>query len=484
MLTAAIRLPPRPPGHVLLGNLATFQGPIHQNLLAAQRAHGDVLRFEIGPKRIITVTHPDDMEHIVYKNWKNYSQGSGMEETKALLGDGLLTSSGELWRRQRSLAQPAFRRSRVCLFAQTMTRSVNAMLERWEQRSDHLRDFDVAVEMNRLTLDVAARAQFGAFLGDAEAAVISSSLPPLMQEAVRRQFGLFVAPTWMPTPNNRRMARHIERLNEVVFRIIEDRRQRVRQGGDAGKDLLGLLMIACDEETGIGMSDQLLRDESMTLLMAGHETTAQFLEWTWYLLSCYPDVRRRVEEEVDAITKTGEELENLSYTRRVLDESLRLYPPAWIFRRTALEDDIVGGYHIPAGSDVLMVPYVIHRHESFWDNPEAFDPDRFLPERVAERHRCAYVPFGGGPRLCIGMHFASMEALTIVSMVSQRYRLDRVPGPAVMPEASFTLRPGGGVRMKATPRSRQTRKADIEDVEARPHAGGCPRRLVTQRHSA
>jgi cytochrome P450 len=457
-------LPPRPPGHPLWGNLASFRGPIHDHLLAAQRAHGDVLRFEIGPKRILVVTHPDDVEHIVYDNWQSYGQGSGMEETKALLGDGLLTSSGALWRRQRSLVQPAFRRGRMCAFAGTMAQSVDAMLARWE--GSRLTNFDVAAEMNRLTLDIAASTLFGASLGEEEASIISGSLPPLMREAVRRQFGLWAAPAWMPTPNNRRMLRHIERLNGVVYKIIEERRRRVAAGGDAGTDLLGLLMTACDEESGVGMSDTLLRDESMNLLMAGHETTAQFLAWTWYLMSLYPDVRLRVEEEVDAIeggVPRGQE--GLEYTRRVLDETLRLYPPAWVFRRTAIVDDVVSGYHVPAGSDVLLVPWVIHRHESFWTNPEAFDPDRFLPERSLGRHRCAYVPFGGGPRLCIGMHFALLEALVVVAMVSRRYRLDRVPGPPVQPEASFTLRPGGGVWMNAYARASRVGRANAT-VEA------------------
>ncbi|HJS74853.1 MAG TPA: cytochrome P450 [Vicinamibacteria bacterium] len=445
-------LPPRPPGHPLWGNLSTFRGPIQDHLLAAQRAHGDVLRFEIGPKKILVVTHPDDVEHIVYDRWQSYGQGSGMEETKALLGDGLLTSSGALWRRQRSLAQPAFRKGRMCGFAGSMARCVEAMLARWEGL--RLRNFDVAAEMNRLTLDIAARTLFGASLGDAEASIISESLPPLMREAVRRQFGLWAAPRWMPTPNNRRMAAHIERLNRVVYGIIDARRRRVAAGGDAGTDLLGLLMTACDEESGVGMTDKLLRDESMNLLMAGHETTAQFLSWTWYLLSLYPDARNRVEKEVDALPDgIPRGTEGLEFTRRVLDETLRIYPPAWVFRRTAMEDDVVSGYRVPAGSDVLLIPWVIHRHESFWTNPEAFDPDRFLPERSFDRHRCAYVPFGGGPRLCIGMHFALLEALIVVAMVSRRYRMDRVPGPPVTPEASFTLRPRGGLWMNALARA-------------------------------
>jgi cytochrome P450 len=446
-------LPPRVPGHPLWGNLATFRGAIHQNLLAAQRAHGDLLRFEIGPRRIFVVTHPAAVEHIVYDNWQNYSQGSGMKETKALLGDGLLTSSGALWRRQRSLAQPAFRRSRMGGFVETMARATSAMLDRWGGQTSG--PFDVAAEMNRLTLEIAARTLFGASLGDGAYEVISRSLPPLMQEAVRRQFGLWAAPTWMPTPNNRRMAAHIERLNEVVYAIIEERRRRVKEGGDAGTDLLGLLMSASDEESGTGMTDTLLRDESMNLLMAGHETTAQFLAWTFYLLSAYPEARSRVEAEADSLGEApgGEDLLALAYTRRVLEESLRIYPPAWIFRRTAIGDDSVAGHSLPAGSDLLLVPFVIHRHPEFWPNAEAFDPDRFLPERAEGRHRCAYVPFGGGPRLCIGMHFAIMEALTIVALVSRRYRLDRVAGPPVLPEASFTLRPKGGVWVKAIPRN-------------------------------
>lgn len=450
-------LPPRPPGHPLLGNLATFRGAIHDHLLAAQRAHGDVVRFEIGPRRIIAVMHPDAVEHVVYENWKRYAQGSGMKETKILLGDGLLTSSGELWRRQRSLAQPVFRRTQVCRFVEPMADCIDAMLERWDRQrlEGDDRELDVAREMNRLTLDIAARTLFGASLGDGAMGTISDSLPTLMQEAIRRQFALANVPTWLKTPHHRRMERLIDRLNDVVYGIIEERREQVAATGEAGSDLLGLLMSACDEETGVGMSDTLLRDESMNLLLAGHETTAQALAWTWYLLSQYPEARARVEAEVDRIplgTRSAETLTGLAYTRRVLEESLRIYPPAWVFRRTAMEEDVVGGFRIPRGSDVLLVPYVIHRHEAFWENPEAFDPDRFLPERSAERHRCAYVPFGGGPRLCIGMHFASIEALTIVARVSQRYRLDRVPGPPVLPEASFTLRPKGGLPMRARPR--------------------------------
>jgi cytochrome P450 len=250
-----------------------------------------------------------------------------------------------------------------------------------------------------------------------------------------------------PTPLNRRFLKARRTIDDVVYRVIGERRRT----GHTRDDLLGMLLEARDEETGESMSDGQLRDEVTTIFVAGHETTATTLAWTWYLLSKHPAVARRVSDELDATlsgrTPAMADLPNLAHTRMVIDEAMRLYPPAWMFARLAIGDDEVCGYRIPAGSMVMLSPYVMHRHPAYWDNPEGFDPERFLPERSADRPKYAYFPFGGGPRLCIGNTFSQIEAQLIVAMVAQTYRLHLLPGHRVEPKPISTLRPYPGVMM-------------------------------------
>lgn len=254
-------------------------------------------------------------------------------------------------------------------------------------------------------------------------------------------------PLSVPTPRNRRINAAIHTLDAIVQGLIQERRQRAIERGD----VLSLLLLARDEETGQGMSDQQVRDEVMTLLFAGHETTSNLLAWTWFLLATHPEVEQRLQAELDAVLggrlPTVEDLAHLPYGHRVLEETLRLYPPAWSLARKALVDDKVGGYVLPASTIILMSPYVTHRHPAFWEEPERFDPDRFTPERVAVRPRYAYFPFGGGPRQCIGNTFALMEAHLILATVAQRYRLRLVPDHPVEPQALLTLRPRDGLPM-------------------------------------
>jgi cytochrome P450 len=279
-----------------------------------------------------------------------------------------------------------------------------------------------------------------------------------LHEAVRRTFAPITLPLAIPTPRNRAYRGAQQELDRVVYGIIEKRR---KDGGEAD-DVLAMLMAARDEETGEAMDDRQLRDEVMTMFLAGHETTANALAWTWSLLSKNPAERRKLEAEVDAVLgdrpPTFDDLASLKYTRMVVDESMRLYPPAWIVGRTAMQDDTIRGYRVPKGSFVAAATYLTHRHPGFWSNPEGFDPERFTPEASASRHRYAYIPFGAGPRICIGNAFAIMEAQLVTAMIAQRFRVDLASGAKLEPEPLITLRPRGGVpvtlrRRASTPRA-------------------------------
>jgi cytochrome P450 len=341
------------------------------------------------------------------------------------------------------------------------------MLARWSPREGG--EIDVHAEMMALTLRIVARTLFSAVVG-AEAEGIGHALSIAIHYANDYAESLIRLPQWLPTPANVRFKRAVKTLDELVYRIIDER----RKGGPAAHDLLAMLMSATDDTTRTGMGDRALRDEVMTLVLAGHETTANALTWTWYCLSKDPEVERRVHAEVSRVlagrTPTIDDLPKLGYTSMVLQEAMRLYPPVWAFERQAIADDEVGGYVLPAGSIVAVSPYLMHRHRAHWDNPEGFDPERFAPERTVERERFAYLPFGGGPRLCIGNAFAMMEAQIILAMVVQRHRLALVPGRPVVAEPVITLRPKHGLPMTLLPQSRVRPTAIADAAGAAPPA--------------
>ncbi len=301
--------------------------------------------------------------------------------------------------------------------------------------------------MKRLALRIVGLALFSTDLG-ADMDIIANSLEVARAHFMHRMWRPVRLPVGIPTRRNRALRRAIREAESVIYRII--REHRGRPEADA-RDLLSMLMSARDEETGEGMDDRQLRDESATIITAGHETTAIALSWTWYLLSRHEEVERKLHEELSAVlggrTPTFEDLPKLKYTLMVVEESMRLYPPAWVVGRTAVADDEVGGRRIEAGAEVILSPYITQRHPDFWDEPESFIPERFSPETSAGRHRFAYFPFGGGSRVCIGNNFALAEAQLILATVAQRYRLRLAPGRAVEPEASFTLQPRRGIMM-------------------------------------
>jgi cytochrome P450 len=414
----------------------------------SHQAYGDVVRLHFGAQDYYLLHDPSDVHHVLVDRNKSYVKSKNYRGLKIVVGDGLLTTEGDVWRKKRKLSQPAFHRQHLARFAQMMATDTRSMLDRWATLGGGA--IDVHAEMMRLTFRVVGRTLFNTDV-DSDARAVGDALKEALTWMDAYVESLFHLPPWVPTPDNLRFARAMRTLDALVHRIIDER--RVRPGD--GADLLGMLMSVKDEDTGEGMTNHQLRDEVMTLVLAGHETTANALSWTFYLLSQHPDAARALQAEVAAVLGGRDpelgDLSKLTYTKMVIEEALRLYPPAWVFEREALEDDEIGGYLIQKGAIVGVSPWSIHRSPKLWEDPERFDPLRFLPERVAARHKFAYLPFGGGPRLCIGNAFAMMEAQIIVAMVAQRHALGLVAGHPVVPEPLVTLRPRHGMRMRLEP---------------------------------
>ncbi len=435
----------------LRGNLLSGSAPEMRRdplrLLTELRRRGDFVRFRLGPYRIYLLSHPDYIEHVLQKNPRNYLK-DGYEHIK-IVGNGLLSSEGGFWRGQRRIVQPAFHRERLKNMAGTMTEATGKMLDRWENRIGN-EPPDVDAEMSRLTLEITGRTLFSADV-TGEAGEVGRALQTVLTLGFQRTGRFLPVPLKIPTRNNRRYRAAVEKLNGVVDGLAQKR----RRSGEIREDLLSMLLEARDEN-GESMGPRQIRDEAMTILTAGYETTARALTWTWYLLNAHPEAREKLDEELDRVLggrpPAFEDLGRLTYTEMVFKESMRLMPPVWGFSRLVAEEDEVGGYAIPKGSRVVISQYVTHRHPELWEEPERFDPERFTPENSAGRPKYAYFPFSGGPRQCIGNNFATMEAKLILAAVAQRYRLSLVPGHPVESEPSFTLKPRYGMRMNVEKR--------------------------------
>jgi cytochrome P450 len=414
------------------------------------REHGDVVRFGLGSERMVLMSHPDLVRDVLVAKGRNFRKGRGLERARLLLGEGLLTSEGELHLRQRRLAQPAFHRSRVAAYGAVMGEYARRAGDRWRDGAT----LDVHEEMMRLTLAVVGKTLFDADV-EGEAAEIGDALAQVFHAfnfAFFLPMGELIERLPFGPPRRFRQAR--DRLDATIYRIIAERRA---SGADRG-DLLSMLILAQDTEgDGGGMSDRQLRDEAMTLFLAGHETTANALTWTWLLLSRNPDAERRLHSEVDAVLGDREasaaDVELLPYTRQVLAESMRLYPPAWIVGRRAIDACEIGGHEVPARAIVLLSQYLVHRDARWFPDPERFDPDRWTPERQSDRPKLAYFPFGAGTRVCIGEQFAWMEGVLVLATLARRWTLRLVPGHPVEVEPIITLRPKHGMRMTLKRRS-------------------------------
>jgi cytochrome P450 len=441
---------PGPGGGFIFGSgPKMFRNPLAM-LETDIRRYGPMVRYRFLNTRIIFVSHPAGVEHVLHTNHANYTKATfDYRVLKRLLGEGLLTSENPLWLRQRRLIQPMFHRSRVAGFGTIITEEATRMLTEWSETAKGGQPFDVAAEMMRVTLRIVARTLLSLDIRGDDMATVSESLSIVVRLFGR--IGLSLLSPFIPTAHNRRVKRAIRTLRALVDRLIAD---RVREGIDRG-DLLSMLIAARDAETGEPMPRTQIRDEVLTLLLAGHETTANALAWTFFLLCGAPEVETRLQVELGQVLgerpPTVADLPRLPYTAMVIDESLRLYPPAWAISRAAQADDVIMGYRVPRGTSILLSQWITHRLPEFWEEPLRFMPERFAPEREAGRPRYAYFPFGGGPRLCIGEQFALVEAKLVLATVAQRYRLRLLPGLEVQPDPLVTLRPRGGIPMTLEP---------------------------------
>jgi cytochrome P450 len=418
-------------------------------LLEVRERFGDVARLDVGPWRFHLISHPDHVRHVLLDHQRNYPRSWLYDRTKVAAGTGLVTTEGGAWRRLRRMSQPAFHHDRIAALVGVMADEAEALRRRWLDRaagSGGSFRTELSHEFETLTLRVVGRALLGTDLADSSEA-LGPPVTELMSYTLHRLNNRLAPPPWVPTPRNIRFNRTLRSFDALIAEILARRRSA---SGDVGApDLLAMLLDVRDEETGAGLSDRELRDQVVTFLVAGYETTAIGLTWTFYLLSRHPGAWERVRAEVESVlgdrTPTAADLPRLAFTRRVFDEALRHYPPVYAVARDAARADTIGGFDIPARSTVILSPYVTHRHPEFWPDPEAFDPDRFTPERSEGRPRFAWYPFLGGPHQCIGQEFALSEALVAITAVARSFRLTLSSDAVVEPEPVLTIRPKGGM---------------------------------------
>ncbi|MEO5590650.1 MAG: cytochrome P450 [Gemmatimonadaceae bacterium] len=412
-------------------------------MVSMNRQHGDISHWRIATQDLYLFSHPDLIREVLVTNQKNFHKSRGLERARRLLGNGLLTSEEDFHLRQRRLAQPAFHRQRIAAYATVMGEFADRTMKRWADGQT----VNIHTEMMRLTLGIVARTLFDADV-DEEAREIGDALTHAFES-----FNLAMLPFTevlekLPLPAVRRFNNARNTLDRIIYGMIEERRKSDEDRGD----LLSMLLLATDTEgDGSAMSDTQLRDEALTIFLAGHETTANALTWTWYLLSQHPDVEAKLHREIDSVldgrAPSFDDMTSLPYTRQVASESMRLYPPAWAVGRRALNEFRVRDFLIPANSVVIMSQYIVHRDPRFFDDPERFDPERWTPERQASRPKFAYFPFGGGTRVCIGEQFAWMEVILLIAAIAQRWRITLAPDQRVAVKPLITLRPTGGMEM-------------------------------------
>ena len=443
---------PGPRGNFLFGCLRAFRRDQLNFLRDVWRTHGDYVRIPTVPGfDVYFLADPAAIEHVLVKNHKNYRKPAFLTgPVRLLLGNGLFNSEGDFWLRQRRLAQPAFLRGAIVRLAAPMTTAVEDLLRTWEAAPDG-RTVDIVTEMMRLVLRIAGATLFGNDLGgDADA--LGAAQRDIFALVRHRMDNPLAAPLWVPTRLNRAYRRGKRLLDAVVFRVIEAR----HRAGPAANDLLDLLLAARDE-SGAGMSDQQLRDEVLTLLFAGHDTTTAALSWAWYLLAHHPEVQEALHDEaatrLAGRTPTAEDLPRLPLATAVFEEAIRLYPPAPGLARRAVGPDEIQGYPIPAKAILMPSQWVTHRHPAYWTEPDQFRPERFLPDRAAERPKFAYFPFGGGPRGCIGNTFALVEGALVLAALAQRFHFRPTDDREAEIDSTFVLRPKGAVNLVVRKRS-------------------------------
>jgi cytochrome P450 len=438
--SSAAKFPPGPPPNLIRSLFGAMQQNPLDYFTAMARQYGDVSGMRIGNFRSLFINHPDLIEDVLVNNARLYLKGRILRANKYLFGEGLLTSEGDFWLRQRRLAQPAFHRARVNAYAATMGEYTEQLIGMWRDGEER----DIHEEMMQLALRIVSKTLFDADV-TRDAKEIGETLDVLLQIAAN--FGrTILVPLWVPSPRNIRAKLGIKRLEKVIYRIIAERRANGRDTGD----LLSILLQAQDED-GTHMNDRQLRDETITLFLAGHETTANTLAWTWWLLAQNPAVEKKFHEELDGVlggrVPEVDDLPKLAFLNNVLTESLRLYPTAWGMARLAAEEHEIAGYPVREGYGVAFAQWVIHRDARWFDAPLEFRPERWENGLAKQLPRFAYFPFGGGPRQCIGNTFALMEASVVLATIGQKFRFQLVPNHKVTPLASITLRPKNGIQV-------------------------------------
>ncbi|HST49782.1 cytochrome P450 [Jatrophihabitans sp.] len=438
------RTPPGPPRTATFGLLNKLTWNRLALMSQAAAEYGDAVRMAIGPKVLYFFNSPEYAKHVLADNAGNYHKGIGLVQAKRAIGDGLLTSDGPLWRKQRKMIQPVFQAKRIAQQAGVIAAEAGQLVERLQRRAG-TGPVDITEEMTGLTLGVLGQALLDADLS--AYAGVGHSFEAVQDQAMFEMVTLGMVPMWMPLPKQLRFRKARENLERVVNGLVADRLAR----GSDGDDVMSRLIDSTRREADPEVGRQRMRDELVTLLLAGHETTASTLSWTFFLLDKHPAVWQRLHDE--AVEVLGdrppeyEDLHRLTYTSMVIEEVMRLYPPVWILPRLAQADDEIGGYFVPAGADVVVCPYTIHRHPRLWTDPERFDPERFNPARTSARSSYAYIPFGAGPRFCVGNHLGMMEAVFVLASVVRKLRLATQPGYRVAPEPMLSLRVRGGLPM-------------------------------------
>jgi cytochrome P450 len=450
---AKLKFPPGPSSGLKCWSLGPLNnGDPLKYFTGLMREYGDLVSLRVLNFRILLLNHPDHIEDVLVNHPRKFIKGRVLQANKRVFGRGLLTSEGDFWLRQRRLAQPAFHRARIAGYASTMVEYTERLLHEWQDGEER----DIHKEMMRLTLQIVGKTLFDADV-ERDAQDIGKSLELLLELGANFRRTIFI-PQWLPTPTNLRQERAIRQIEKVLYRIIAEKRASGRDSGD-----LLFMLLAAQDEDGSRMTDQQLRDEAITLFLAGHETTANTLSWTWWLLAQNPAVEAKLHAELRTVlagrAPSLDDLPKLVYTNYIITESMRLYPPAWGTARTAIEEHEIAGYAVPKGSGVSFAQWTVHRDARWYDAPEEFRPERWEGDLLKRIPRFAYFPFGGGPRQCIGNTFALMETALTLATIAQQYRFRLVEGHPVVPLASITLRPRHGIRVVMESRSAKSRVA-------------------------
>lgn len=439
------RVPPGPSRAAALPMLITMGRDRLGMMTSAAARYGDAARLPVGHKTLYFFNDPEHARHVLADNSANYRKGIGLVHARRALGDGLLTSEGDLWREQRRVIQPAFQNRRLAQYAGVISEEAAALVDRLTVHVGGP-EVDVLEELTGLTLGVLGRALLDADLSGFDQ--VGSAFAAVQDQAMFEMTSLSAVPMWIPLPRQMRFRRARRYLQRVADELVATR----TDDGVDRDDVLSRLLVSVRRETDPRVGRRRLRDEMVTLLLAGHETTASSIGWSLHLIDRHPQVRQRLHEEANDVLGTRlpeyADLPRLRYTSMVVAEAMRLYPPVWILTRRAIAADEVGGYHVPAGADVLVCPYTLHRHPRFWPDPERFDPDRFDPRHTPDRPRYAYLPFGAGPRFCVGSNLGTMEATIVLAMLMRDLRLSTPAGHRVRPEPMLSLRIRGGLPMR------------------------------------